>query len=143
MTRKKGIAYIFLGIISMLMFHKVLPHVHHIHLEASSHNEVAHTHGHEHHHGEHRDNQSQEGLFDWFLDMHIHTNITNDLLVLDSTSVEKVVAKKDLVKTDFNFSHNKHHCKDVDEIVEWDQPPDKELKAYLSSYSLRGPPALG
>jgi len=126
------------------MFHKVLPHVHHIHQEKSSPNEVAHSHGHHHHH--HEDPMEQEanqGLFDWFLNVHTHTNIGNDYLVFDSITIKKVKAQNDLLKANFNYPLYIYFYKNDEKIVEWEHPPDKLQKAYLFNYSLRGPPVLG
>ncbi|WP_405382300.1 hypothetical protein [Maribacter sp. LLG6340-A2] len=136
-------ALFFLGIFSMLLMHQVVPHWHHEHQEKHQHSEVAHTHNHEHNHKTSKKDNSKKGFFDWFVEMHVHTNTTPDVLVLKEVTVKKITVEKESVKTLFPVTVNLALV-DVDTSKErWYQPPDKLQNTYFPNCSLRGPPSLG
>ncbi|GGD96779.1 hypothetical protein [Planktosalinus lacus] len=136
-------ALFFLVIFSMLLLHQVVPHWHHQHQEEHQHSEVAHSHNHKHHHEKPEKDNSKNGFFDWFTDMHIHTNVTTDVLVLRQETAKKITLEKGAVKTllaeivelttleEETFIENGYH------------PPDNLQNTYFPNCSLRGPPSLG
>ncbi|MAU16582.1 hypothetical protein GO009_15590 [Muricauda sp. TY007] len=134
-------ALFFLGILSMLLMHKVVPHWHHQHVE-EHHHDVAHNH-HDHHSDETEKENPTKGFLDWFFEMHAHTNTTTDILVLKQRTVEKVSVEKLIAKTRFPKLVIYTFYKSDTIVKKWYRPPDKLRKAYLFNYSLRGPPSLG
>lgn len=136
-------ALFFLGVFSMLLMHQVVPHWHHQHQEVHQHSELAHSHNHEHHHENPKKDTSKKGFFDWFVEMHVHTNATADVLVLKQTTVKKITVEKESVKTLLPQTENLALI-DVDTSNKrWCHPPDKLQNTYFPNCSLRGPPSLG
>ena len=137
-------ALFFLGIFSMLLMHQVVPHWHHQHQEEHQHSEVAHSHNHEHHHETPEKDNSKKCFFDWFVEMHVHTNTaTTDVLVLKEATVKKITVEKESVRILFPETVNLSLI-DVDTSKErWYHPPDKLQNTYFPNCSLRGPPSLG
>lgn len=136
-------ALFFLGIFSMLLMHQVVPHWHHQHQEEHQHSEVAHSHGHEHHHESPEKKNSKKGFFDWFIEMHVHTNTTTDVLVLKESTVKHITVEKESVKALHPQTLNLALIEVDIPNESWDHPPDKLQNTYLPNSSLRGPPRLG
>ena len=138
-------AFFFLGLFSLMLLHQVFPHLHHQHEDSHSHSDIAHT-GEYHHH----DNGSQEkedspyGFFDFFMDTHIHSTVSSDIVILKRNTVEQQTLVDDnAAKTSFD-------SQGFFLIDYWQNsktpvyhPPNKYFNPYLSSLNLRGPPSLG
>tara|TARA_R110002051_G_scaffold18367_1_gene53103 strand:- start:110 stop:547 length:438 start_codon:yes stop_codon:yes gene_type:complete len=135
-------AFFFLGLFSLMLLHQVFPHLHHQHEETYSYLDIAHSDEDNHH-----DDNSQEkedssyGFFGFVMDMHTHSTVSSDIVLLERNTVEKktIVDKDDLksvVETKGFFS------------VEYRQnskppiyhPPKNYFNSYLSSLDSRGPP---
>ncbi|PIB37661.1 hypothetical protein [Maribacter sp. 4G9] len=142
-------AFFFLGVFSLMMLHQVFPHQHHqhehSHSHSLSHSEIAHT-GEHHHHDD--DSQEKEespyGFFGFFMDMHIHSTVSSDIVVLERNTIEQqTVVEKDVVKNSletqniFSIEYRQNNKPPVY------HPPNKLCNPYLSSLDLRGPPSLG
>ena len=138
-------AFFFLGLFSLMVLHQVFPHLHHQHEETHSHSDIAHT-GEHHHHDDssHEKEESPYGFFGFFMDMHIHSTVSSDIVVLERTTVEQqTVVEKDVVKYSFEKQNSF--------LVDYRQnskppiyhPPNKHFNPYLSSLDSRGPPSLG
>ncbi|PVW13766.1 hypothetical protein DDV96_11425 [Marixanthomonas spongiae] len=137
-------AFFFLGLFSLIMLHQAFPHLHHQHEEMHSHSDITHT-G-EHHH----DDSSQEkedslyGFFGFFMDMHVHSTASSDIVVLKRDAVEHQTTVDDnIVKPTSDFQEfyvvaNRQNGKPP--IY---HPPNNHFNPYLSSLDLRGPPSLG
>ena len=116
--------------------------------QRSSQTEVLHATGdtpenHEHHHETPEKDNSKKGFFDWFVEMHVHTNTTTDVLVLKESTLKKITVEKESVKTLLVQTVNLALI-DVDTAKErWYHPPDKLQNTYFPNCSLRGPPSLG
>lgn len=136
-------ALFFLGIFSMLLMHQVVPHWHHQHQEEHQHSEVAHSHNHEHQHEKPEQENSEKGFFDWFVEMHVHTNTTIDVLVLKESTVKKITVEKEAVKTFLPEAVNFAILERDASNKRWYHPPDKLQNTYFPNCSLRGPPHLG
>tara|TARA_R110001606_G_scaffold23765_1_gene79562 strand:+ start:724 stop:1170 length:447 start_codon:yes stop_codon:yes gene_type:complete len=140
-------AFFFLGLFSLMIVHQAFPHLHHQHEDSHSHShsDVAHS-------GEHRhnDNSSKEekespyGFFGFFMDMHVHSSVSSDSVILKRNTVEQqTVVDKDIVKSTFHIqglSLTDERQKSDPPIY---HPPNDYFNPYLSYLDLRGPPSLG
>jgi ABC-type Zn2+ transport system substrate-binding protein/surface adhesin len=136
-------ALFFLGIFSMLLLHQVLPHWHHQHEVEHSHKAVAHSDTHDHHHDVPEKENSKKGLLDLFLEMHIHSVVSNEILVTQNSSVKELNVKK-VLKTSISANHYSiSKLFDEAEKVTIFHPPNNYFNYYLSSLDTRGPPTLG
>lgn len=144
-TPNKIAAFFFLGLFSFMMLHQVFPHLHHQHEDSHSHSDIAHT-GEHHHH----DDSSQEkedspyGFFGFVMDMHIHSTVSNDIVLLERNTIEQQtvvdnnVAKSTFdIKGIFSIEYRQNSKPSVY------HPPNKYFNPYLSSLDSRGPPTLG
>ena len=136
-------ALFFLGVFSMFLLHQVVPHWHHQHQEENQHSEVAHSHHHDHHHEKLESDNSKKGFFDWFIEMHVHSNSTTEVLVLMQTTVKKIGKEKESAKTVLPETVNLAILEVDTSNVKWYHPPDKVPKEHFHYLSLRGPPILG
>ena len=138
-------AIFFLGIFSLLLLHNIASHTHHQHeIEHShSHSELAHT-------GEHHNDSSQEkeespyGFFGFFMDMHVHSTVSSDIVVLKRNTVEQqTIVDDNVVKSTSDFQ--KIYVVDSRQNSKKPvyHPPNNYFNAYLSSLDSRGPPSLG
>tara|TARA_B100002049_G_scaffold182219_1_gene139227 strand:- start:6416 stop:6868 length:453 start_codon:yes stop_codon:yes gene_type:complete len=142
-------AIFFLGLFSLMMLHQVFPHLHHQHEDAHSHShshsEIAHT-GEHHHHddGSQEKEESPYGFFGFFMDIHIHSTVSSDIVVLEKNTIErKIVVDNDVANNTLDskgcFSiENRQNSKPP--VY---HPPNKHFNPYLSSLDSRGPPSLG
>lgn len=140
-------AFFFLGLFSLIMLHQAFPHLHHQHEDAHSHfrSDVAHS-GEHHHHddGSKEKEESPYGFFGFLMDMHVHSAVSGDIVVLKRTSVEQqTVVYKDVLDSTFDtlrlfLLYNGQ--KDSPTIY---HPPNRYFNPSLSNLDLRGPPALG
>ncbi|MAO27408.1 MAG: hypothetical protein CMN15_09545 [Roseovarius sp.] len=138
-------AFFFLGLFSLMMLHLVFPHLHHQHEETHSHSDIAHT-GEHHHHDDssHEKEESPYGFFGFFMDMHVHSTVSSDIVVLKRNTVEQQTnVDKDIVKSSFETQKIF--------LIDYRQnskppvyhPPNTYFNPYLSSLDSRGPPSLG
>ena len=132
-------ALFFLGIFSILLMHQIVPHWHHQHQAEHQHGEVVHSH---HHETPEKDN-SKKGFFDWLVEMHVHTNVTSDVLVLKESTIKKISLEKETVKTLLPKTVNLAPIEVDTSNEKWYHPPDNLQNAYFPNSSLRGPPSLG
>ena len=138
-------AFFFLGLFSLMMLHQVFPHLHHQHEDAHSHSDIAHT-GEHHHHDDssHEKKESPYGFFGFFMDMHVHSTVSSDVVVLKRNTVERqTIVDDNVVKLTSDFQEfyvvdNRQN--DKPPIY---HPPNRHFNPYLSSLDLRGPPSLG
>jgi len=138
-------AFFFLGLFSLMMLHQVLPHLHHQHEETHSHSDIAHT-GEHHHHddGSHGKEESPYGFFGFFMDMHVHSTVSSDIVVLKRNTVEQQTTVDDnIVKAVSDFQEFYVVDKRQNAKPPIYQPPSYYFNSYLSSLDLRGPPFLG
>jgi len=138
-------ALFFLGIFSMLLLHQVLPHWHHEHEVEHSNKAVAHnnSHSHSHHHDVPEKESSNKGLLDLFLDIHVHSVVTNEILLTHESGIKHLEVKKD-VSTPISVVqyHSSINYDEVEKVKVY-HPPNNYFNAYLSSLDSRGPPYLG
>jgi zinc transporter ZupT len=133
-------ALFFLGIFGLLLLHQLLPHLHHQH---HSHEVIAHGANHSHHHDDSHEESPRKGLLDLFLEFHIHSVVTNEVLVTNQSAIEKLTVKK-LVNTTISHNHPSFFISfDVAEKVAVYHPPNIYFNPYRSSLDSRGPPFLG
>ncbi|HBY67547.1 MAG: hypothetical protein CME35_01155 [Gramella sp.] len=138
-------AFFFLGLFSLMMLHQVFPHLHHQHEETHSHSDIAHT-GEHHHHDDssHEKEESPYGFFGFFMDMHVHSTVSSDIVVLKRNTFEQqTIVDDNVVKLTSDFQEfyvvdNRQN--DKPPIY---HPPNRHFNPYLSSLDLRGPPSLG
>ena len=135
-------AFFFLGLFSLLMLHQAFPHLHHQHEETHSHSDIAHT-GEHHHHDDssHEKKESPYGFFGFFMDMHVHSTVSSDIIVHKRNTVEQRTTVDDnIVKAvsvfqEFYVVDNRQNSK---QPVYY--PPNNYFNSYLSSLDSRGPP---
>ena len=137
--------FFFLGLFSLMVLHQAIPHLHHQHEETHSHSDIAHT-GEHHHHDDssHEKKESPYGFFGFFMDMHVHSTVSSDVVVLKRNTVERqTIVDDNVVKLTSDFQEfyvvdNRQN--DKPPIY---HPPNRHFNPYLSSLDLRGPPSLG
>ena len=138
-------AFFFLGLFSLMMLHQMFPHLHHQHEKAHSHSDIVHS-GEHHHH----DNSSKEkedspyGFFGFVMDMHIHSPVSSDIVLLEKNTIEKkTVVDKEVAKStvDIEDFFSIEYRRNSKQPVYY--PPNNYFNSYLSSLDLRGPPSLG
>ena len=136
-------ALFFLGIFSMLLLHQVLPHWHLEHEVEHTHNAIAHIDSHSDHHDVPEQESPNKGFLDLFLEMHVHYAVSNEILLIQKSSVKKLDVKKDISKS-VSFAHYNISINYEESIkIKVYHPPNNYFKAYLSSLDSRGPPSLG
>jgi len=137
-------AFFFLGLFSLMMLHQVLPHLHHQHEDAHSHSDIAHSGEHHHHDDDSQEEDSSNGLLGLFMDMHVHSTVSSDIVLLERNSCEQqTVVEKDVAKSSFetqNIFSIDYRQNNKPPVY---HPPNKHFNPYLSSLDLRGPPSLG
>ncbi|MDC7994104.1 hypothetical protein [Altibacter sp. HG106] len=138
-------AFFFLGLFSLMMLHQVFPHLHHQHEETHSHSDIAHT-GEHHHHDDssHEKEESPYGFFGFFMDMHVHSTVSSDIVVLKKNTFEQqTIVDYNVVKPTSDFQEFYVVDKRQNAKPPIYQPPSYYFNPYLSSLDLRGPPSLG
>ncbi|WP_142786136.1 hypothetical protein [Changchengzhania lutea] len=144
MQKNKHIkALFFLGIFSMLLLHQVLPHWHHEHDGEHTHKAVAHSDTHSHHHDVPEKESPKKGLLDLFLEMHVHSVVANEILLIHENSLKQLDVKKDIATPVAVIQYNISINYDEAEKTRVYHPPNNYFNAYLSSLDSRGPPSLG
>tara|TARA_R110002074_G_scaffold47755_1_gene122377 strand:- start:810 stop:1244 length:435 start_codon:yes stop_codon:yes gene_type:complete len=136
-------ALFFLGIFSMLLLHQVLPHWHHEHEVEHTHKAVANSNTHSHHHDLPEKESPNKGFLDLFLEMHVHSVVSNEILLTHESSIKHLEVKKD-ISTPVSIVHYYSSINyDEAEKIKVYHPPNNYFNPYLSSLNLRGPPSLG
>tara|TARA_R110002074_G_scaffold15862_2_gene53698 strand:+ start:95 stop:529 length:435 start_codon:yes stop_codon:yes gene_type:complete len=136
-------ALFFLGIFSMLLLHQVLPHWHHEHEVEHTHKAVAHSDTHSHHHDLPEKESPNKGFLDLFLEMHVHSVVSNEILLTHEIRIKQLEVKKD-ISTPVSVVHYYSSINyDEAEKIKVYHPPNNYFNAYLSSLDSRGPPSLG
>ncbi len=133
----------FLGIFSLLLLHQVLPHWHHEHDVEQTHKAVANSDTHSHHHDEPEKESPNKGFLDLFLEMHLHSVVSNEILLTHEISIKHLEVKKD-ISTPISVLHYPGTINyDEAEKIKVYHPPNNYFNSYLSSLDSRGPPSLG
>lgn len=132
-------ALFFLGIFSLLILHDIIPHTHHQHEFGHSNSATAHSANHLL-----ENENSEEGLLDWFVDVHEHSTHSNETVVSHENCVKQRNVKKDVNTIFFVYQYSiSTYCYNDTEKVSSYYPPDTYSNNYLSSLDSRGPPSLG
>ena len=136
-------ALFFLGIFSLFLLHQAVPHLHHEHEVEHMNKAVAHSDTHSHHHDVPEKESPNKGFFDMFLEMHMHSVVSNEILLIRESSIKQLKVKKDLGTPVSVVHSNISIYYDEADKVEVYHPPNAYFNPYLSSLDLRGPPSLG
>ena len=136
-------ALFFLGIFSMLLLHQVLPHWHHEHDVEHTHKAVANSDTHSHHHDVPEKESPNKGLLDLFLEMHVHSVVTNEILLTQESGIKHLEVKKDVSTPISVVRYYSLINYDEAEKIKVYHPPNNYFNAYFSSLDSRGPPSLG
>ena len=127
----------------MFLLHQTVPHMHHQHEVEHTHDSVAHNNNHSHHHDASEKESPRKGFLDLFLEMHVHSVVSNEILLTRESSVKNLDVKKDIIKpvsfVHYSISINYDEAKKIRVY----HPPDNYFNPYLSHLDLRGPPSLG
>ena len=140
-------AIFFLSIFSMLIMHQAFPHLHHQHEDSHSHSHSDVAHSGEHHHHDDSSNENEDspfGFFGFFLDMHVHSTISSDIVVLKRNTVEQqTIVEKEVAKSTFGIQ--RIFLVDDRQATKPPiyHPPNIYFNPSLSYLDLRGPPSLG
>ena len=136
-------ALFFLGIFSMLLLHKVIPHLHHQQEVEHTHDSVAHNNNHSHHHDAPEKESPKKGFIDFFLDYHPHLVVSDEIMLMYESSVKQLKVKKD-INIFLTFNHYSLFV-NYDEVEKEKvyHPPNNYFNPYLTSLDLRGPPISG
>ena len=138
-------ALLFLGIFSLLLLHQLIPHLHHHHDVEHTHKAVAHSddHSHTHDDGPEKDN-SNKGLFDLFMEIHVHSVLSNEFLLTHYNSAKELNSKRNVERPIIvDGSSLFEFYDDENEKLTINHPPNFYIKTYLTSLVSRGPPSLG
>jgi len=136
-------ALFFLGIFSMLLLHQVLPHWHHENEVEHTHNTIEHNDTLIHHHHNSDTQSPLIGFIDLFLEMHVHSVMSNDILLTDQSGVKQLEAKKNINAAIYDYHYSSSISEYEDPIIRIYHPPNNYYNTYLSSSDSRGPPSLG
>jgi hypothetical protein len=135
-------ALFFLGIFSMLLLHQAVPHKHHQHEVKNTQKAIAHSDNHSHHHDVPKES-SKKGFLGLFLDVHVHSIVSNEILLTHQCNLKQLKLKKD-VNTPISVNHYRISINyDEAEKVKVYHPPNNYFNPFLSSFDSRGPPSLG
>jgi len=132
----------FLGIFSLLLLHQVAPHRHHQYEVEHTHKAIAHSDNHKHHHDTPKNKNSKKGFLAFFLDVHVHSVIVDEIVLRHQGNVKKHNVQKN-VKIPFQLYYNLFVNYDDVERVAVYQPPNNYFNPFLLSLTSRGPPTIG
>ena len=138
------IALFFLGIFSMFLLHQIVPHLHHHHEDSHAHSEIKHADTHDHHHDTpEKENNSKSSFFDFFLDIHIHVGVSDDIPVIRQLTKKWRVF--DHIISDISALYNDIILKDYALVGKPSvyRPPNNYFNPYTTNLDVRGPPDLG
>jgi hypothetical protein len=134
-------ALFFLGIFSMLLLHQAVPHKHHQHEVENTQKAIAHSDNHSHHHDVPKESP-KKGFLDLFLEMHVHSVVSNEIVLTRQSSIKLLEVKKD-ISTSISVNHYGISINyDEAEKIRVYHPPNNYFNPYLSSLDSRGPPSL-
>ena len=138
-------AFFFLGLFSLMIVHQAFPHLHHQHEDSHSHSDIAHTGEHHHHEdGSHENEDSSSGIFGFFMDMHVHSAGSSDMVVLKRNLAEQqTVVAKDVANSAVETLRLFFIDTGQNDKPPIYHPPNTYFNPYLSHLVLRGPPSLG
>ncbi len=138
-------AFFFLGLFSLMMLHQAFPHLHHQHEDSHSHSDIAHTGEHHHHDDNSEENEeSPYGFFGFLMDMHVHSTVSSDVVVLKRNAVEQqIIVDKDVAKSAIDVQRFFLIDDGQNSEPSIYHPPNTYFNPYLSYLDLRGPPSLG
>ena len=136
-------AFFFLGVFSMLLLHQVLPHWHHEDEIEHTHNGIEHNATFSHHHHDSEKQSPLIGFIDLFLEMHVHSVMSNDILLTYQSSVKQLEAKKNINTAIYDYHYSSSISEYDAPITRVYHPPNTYYNPYLSSLDSRGPPSLG
>tara|TARA_R110001583_G_scaffold171551_2_gene325167 strand:- start:1659 stop:2093 length:435 start_codon:yes stop_codon:yes gene_type:complete len=144
MQKNKQIkALFFLGIFSVLLLHQVFPHLHHQHEERNV--AIAHTEDHHHHHHDtsEKDDSSKNDFIDFFLGMHVHVFVTDEIPVIRNVINHRI--NDENIALELPLSKYFEVLKIYREIERPSiyNPPNNYFNHYFTNLDLRGPPVLG
>ncbi|NEW79580.1 MAG: hypothetical protein GZ086_09185 [Gelidibacter sp.] len=132
----------FLGIFSLLLLHQVAPHWHSQHEVDHTHIAIAHSDNHKHHHDTPKNENSKKGFLAFFLDVHVHSVIVDEIVLRHQGNVKKHHVQKNL-KIPFQLHDNLFvNYNEVERVAVYD-PPNNYFNYFLLSLTSRGPPTLG
>ena len=101
-------AFLLLGLFGLMVLHQAFPHLHHQHQDSYSHSDVAHTGEHHHHdNGSHEDEESPYGFFGFFMDMHVHSSVSTDIIVERQIVEHRTDTNENVVKTNSGLTTNR------------------------------------
>ena len=133
----------FLGIFSIFLLHQVAPHLHHQHEVEHTHKAVANSDTHSHHHDVPEKESPNKGFLDLFLEMHVHSVVSSEILLTHKSNKKHLEVKKD-IRTSVSIVHYYSSINyDEGEKINVYHPPNNYFDEYLSSLDSRGPPSLG
>ncbi len=128
-----------------MVLHQAFPHLHHQHEDSHSHSDIAHTGEHHHHDDNPEENEdSPFGFFGFLMDMHVHSTVSSDVVVLKRNTVEQqIIVNKDVAESAIDVRRPFL----IDDGQNGEPPiyhlPNTYFNPYLSCLDLRGPPSLG
>jgi hypothetical protein len=136
---------LFLGIFSLLLLHQLVPHLHHQHEVEHMHKAFEHSDNHSHSHDDVPEKESSnKGLFGLFMEIHVHSVLSNEFILTQDNSAKELNGKKDIkrliIVSHFCISEN---YDDENEKLTAYHPPNIYLNPYLTYLVSRGPPLLG
>ena len=127
----------------MLLLHQVLPHWHHEDVVKHTHSAISDGDTHSHHHNHSEKQSPLIGFLDLFLEMHVHSVMSTDMLIIYHSSVKQLDAKKN-IKAAIYDNHYSSSINDDETLNVWIyHPTTTYFNSYLSTLDSRGPPALG
>ncbi|MGB6151305.1 MAG: hypothetical protein WBG48_04880 [Pricia sp.] len=138
-------AFFFLGLFSLMMLHQAFPHLHHQHEDSHSHSDVAHS-GEHHHHDDSspEKDKSPSGFLGFLMDMHVHSTVSSDIVVLKRNTVEQqTIVDKDVADNAFDIQFLFSYFLGQNASPTIYHPPNNYFNPYSSYPDLRGPPSLG
>ena len=136
-------ALFFLGVFSMLLLHQLLPHWHHEDEIKHSHNTIEHGDSLNYHHHISEKQSPLVAFLDMVLDMHVHSVVSNEVLLTHESSIKHLEVKKDTNAPNSVVQYHSTINYDEAENIKVYHPPNNYLNTYLSSLDSRGPPSLG
>jgi hypothetical protein len=144
MQKNKQIkALFFLGVFSLLMLHQVFPHLHHQHEERNT--AIAQTEDHHHHHHDIPDNDedSKKDFIDFFIGMHIHISLTDEIPVIRNVINHRINDENIALKLPLSkYFEVRKIYREVERPSIYN-PPNNYFNQYFINLDSRGPPALG
>ena len=127
----------------MFLLHQGLPHLNHQHDIEHTHKAVAHDDNHSHHHDVPEQESPKKGFLDLFLEMHVHSVVSHEILLTHQSSAKQLKVKKNISSPVSNKIYGISIDYGESEKTRVHHPPNNYFSTYLSSHDSRGPPSLG